>query len=213
MDIEDQELGPYEPVPDSLILAAIERAEHHGTADVWIVEIGHHLGFRHDSRTTHQLRERLERLRGGKVVIETTHNGREHWALTEEGRKQLARSRHAAALMDLPESPQHRRWREARLQAVLRIDGFHAAALEAISTAESRLGWSRLPNSTTLFELSERLQQTLWCLGSATYCLYEWPEPDDAHVDIDPNPGPPPGRRAISAWNHQDSPLKGDSSS
>jgi hypothetical protein len=33
------------------------------------------------------------------------------------------------------------------------------------------------------------------------HCLREWEEPDDAFADVDENPGPRPGRRAVSAWD------------
>jgi hypothetical protein len=47
MEAESQELGPYKPVSDVLILAAIERAACHGTEQVWVAVIGEHLGFQH----------------------------------------------------------------------------------------------------------------------------------------------------------------------
>lgn len=50
-------------------------------------------------------------------------------------------------------------------------------------------------------ELSERLRLSSWRLASATYCLTEWMEPEDERPDVDENPGPHPGRRAISAWD------------
>jgi hypothetical protein len=43
--IPRQELGPYEPVPDVLVLAAIERVITHSTDTAWIVGVAKHLGF------------------------------------------------------------------------------------------------------------------------------------------------------------------------
>jgi hypothetical protein len=52
MHTEDQELGPYKPAADALILAAIERAIRHGTETVWITTVGEHLGFEHTAHNT-----------------------------------------------------------------------------------------------------------------------------------------------------------------
>lgn len=46
MDAEGDDLKQYEPVPDALILAAVERAMRHGTPEVWIAGVVEHLGFR-----------------------------------------------------------------------------------------------------------------------------------------------------------------------
>jgi hypothetical protein len=52
---------------------------------------------------------------------------------------------------------------------------------EALALLDSR---SRV-RSDRWFELARRLRGACWSLGSATYCLYEWAEPDDARADID----------------------------
>jgi hypothetical protein len=39
--------------------------------------------------------------------------------------------------------------------------------------------------SDAWFALTERLQAACSQLGSATYCLSEWAEPDDASPDVD----------------------------
>lgn len=39
--------------------------------------------------------------------------------------------------------------------------------------------------SDVWFALAERLQSACWQLGSATYCLSEWAEPDDSRADAD----------------------------
>jgi hypothetical protein len=38
-------------------------------------------------------------------------------------------------------------------------------------------------------------------MGSATHCLYEWAEPDDATADIDDAPPTQTGRRDTSRWD------------
>lgn len=52
--------------------------------------------------------------------------------------------------------------------------------------------------SAEWFEVAERLRWTTWRVASAIHCLSEWMEPDDETPDVDEDPGPSPGRRAIS---------------
>jgi hypothetical protein len=40
-------------------------------------------------------------------------------------------------------------------------------------------------SSDAWFALARRFEKQCERLGSATYCLQEWPEPDDASADID----------------------------
>jgi hypothetical protein len=53
--------------------------------------------------------------------------------------------------------------------------------VEALALLDSRCR----VRSDRWFELARRLRGACWSLGSATYCLYEWAEPDDARADID----------------------------
>src|SRR5664279_2463756 len=58
----------------------------------------------------------------------------------------------------------------------------------ALTEAGAILGSS--PGSDAWFELAERLQRAARRLGSATYCLHEWMEPDDDRADIDDHVSP-----------------------
>jgi hypothetical protein len=49
------------------------------------------------------------------------------------------------------------------------------------------------------FKLAPRLENDCWRLASATYCLREWPEPDDARADVDE--GEFRGRRNVWQWD------------
>ncbi|HEX5853923.1 MAG TPA: hypothetical protein VFY36_12630, partial [Solirubrobacteraceae bacterium] len=40
-------------------------------------------------------------------------------------------------------------------------------------------------HSDAVFELGERLRQGCWRLASASYCLREWREPEDARADLE----------------------------
>lgn len=73
--------------------------------------------------------------------------------------------------------------------------------------------------SDTLFEAADRLEYVVQRLGSASYCLYEWPEPSDDRADIDREEDPADatidperlgavrarrrGRRNISRWTRE----------
>ena len=209
MQIESRELGSYEPVPDELILAAIERAARHGAEEVWIAVVGEHLGFAHTPHNTRRLRIRLEELRVKERCLERHDRyGREYWSLTATGESWLKALRHEGRLGELPESPQHREWRHAREAARRRGGDFRGLATDTVEEAQTALTSYVSPDAATWLRLSERLAAALWLLGSATYCLEEWAEPDDARADIDDDPGPAPGRRAITAWKAKEAMAK-----
>lgn len=210
MDAEGQELGPYKPVSDTLILAAIERAACHATAEVWVPVIGEHLGFERIARNTRRLRHQLEHLRicHGWVANRGRH-GREYWRLTAAGRRKLAKVRSAGDVSELPESPQHRTWRLAKAAAANQIKGIRELVYCAVEDAdEVMVAPQGTHGSARWFGLAERLRAAFWLAGSATYCLEEWAEPDDARPDTDADPGPPPGRRATSAWDEKEAMAK-----
>jgi hypothetical protein len=212
MDTEGDDLRQYEPAPDALILAAVDRAICHGTDPVWIPRVAEHLGFRHTPHNTRHVRRDLERLAVSRIrcVERSERHGRECWTLTAAGKTFLKRQREQGVVGELPESPQHREWRQSRAGAAMHMDEFRAlldAAMEAATDA--RLAHTS-PPSADWFELGQRLGAVFWLVGSATYCRDEWPEPDDARLDSDPDPGPPPGRRALGAWHDKKALAKGE---
>lgn len=209
MGTEDRELGPFKPAPDMLILAAIERAIRHGASDAWIVVVGEHLGFERTAHNTRRLRLQLENLRAKyKWVASRERYGREYWSLTLTGQRYLAAARKARQVGELPESPQHREWRHAQAEAGRRMEGFRALLYDALEDADPVASAFTPPNSAAWFALGQRLGAAFWLLGSAIYCLEEWPEPDDARLDSDENPGPAPGRRVTSAWDEKEAMAK-----
>lgn len=214
MDPENQELRPFEPVSDTLVLAAIERAQRHGPKDAWIIHVSAHLGFRHSAHTTRPLRDQLEELRVQHGWVESKElMGREYWQLTPAGEKHLARCHAEGRVGDLPDSPQHRTWRKARAAAAERIEGFKALLWSATAEAMSFEGVADPPPSAKWFELSERLAASFWLVGSALYCLNEWPEPSDDRPDLDttdPNLGQGPPRRAVDRWADQAARARGE---
>lgn len=200
--IAASELGPYTPVDDALILAAAERAALHEQDEaVFTSVLTNHLGFEAVPETNEHLWPRLEELRRAGLLTTAEHRGEPLWGLTAVGRERLAAEREEGRVAELPEAPQHRVWRHARVEAAVRIEGFKEELIEAIEAADRLINQYRPVMSEEWFEASKRLRWASWRLASATYCLTEWPEPDEAVPDVDENPGPRPGRRATSAWN------------
>jgi hypothetical protein len=183
----DGELGRFEPVSDGLVLAAFERAERHREREregVMLSDIAEHLGFVHGSWTTRRLRPQLDALIAEGSLARSRRHGVVVWALTEAGRGQLERMRRAGEVEELPEAPQHRAWRHARVIAGERIDAFRAEAREALDETAMLLD-AEDAHSDAWFGVAEHLQAACWRVGSATYCLREWREPDDSRPDVD----------------------------
>ncbi len=197
-----QELGPHTPVDDILILAAAERAVLHEQEETVLTSVlTNHLGFEAVPETNKHLWPRLEELRRAGLSTVTERRGEPFWGLTTVGRERLEAECEAGRVGELPEAPQHRAWRHARVEAAVRIEGFRDELTDAAQQAYDLLHQRQWVTSEEWFELSERLRWASWRLASATYCLTEWPEPDDALPDPDESPGPRPGRRTTSAWN------------
>ncbi len=164
-------------IPDLTVLAAIDRAERHRGrpgAPVWLVF--EHLGIPRRSR---RVRAQLQALVQDGAIEQRRAHGVDIWALAPSGRRRLQR----AGRVDLPESPQHCQWRNARTLAAQEIERFRASMRDAVTEASALL--SDTPGSDAWFELAERLQRAARRLGSATYCLQEWLEPEDDQADID----------------------------
>lgn len=195
------ELSPVSP-PEIIILAAVERAARHECSDeVATATVVEHLGFEPTQKTNRLLHLRLDGLRDTGSLTRAARDGGDRWALTSEGREELDRRYEAEEVGELPEAPQHRAWREARVAAAVRLEAFKEEMATLLEAATALLDQPHPPRSAEWFAMSERLSPAAWLVGSATHCLYEWVEPDDDHPDVDERPGPSPGRRAISAWD------------
>jgi hypothetical protein len=201
MNVAPHDLTPFEPVEDELILAAVDRAQRHRQAsEVWVGAVSEHLGFLPVGHTTRKLRDPLERLRIAGFLAHSERQMREQWSLTSAGQEELARLRAAGRVGDLPESPQHREWRLARVEARRRSNEFRGYLNRATEEADEMAAAARVFPSRRWFEVGERLRAAHWLVGAVTHCLEEWDEPDDARPDNDPEPNLAPGRRAISLW-------------
>ena len=175
-------------ISDELILACIDRAVRHRAADdagVSMWAITKHLGIGRRSVAARHVRLRLVALEEvGRLAISRPH-GVSVWVLTRNGRQRLRRARHAGNVPELPESPQHRHWRDAHALAAEEIERFRQTLGGTMDEAARMLGARPAVPSDAWFETSERLRWAAWRLGSASYCLYEWVEPEDKRADID----------------------------
>lgn len=211
------DLKPFAPVTDGLVLAAVDRAAcHESSREVWVFILAEHLGFEPTPKAVAALRPLLEDMRREGFLFRTESFGiepqsRECWSLTAEGEKELARKREEGGGIELPESPQHRAWRKARIASSVRIEEFRNEMNELWQeTGELLTKWDPVLSHRWL-DLAERLRDAGWRLGSAVHCLTEWCEPGDESRDIDEDPGPAPGRRSIAAWDSPDSEPGGQS--
>jgi hypothetical protein len=120
----------------------------------------------------------MEQLTAAGLLTRTRRHGVLVWAITPAGRRRLAQARRRGQIA-LPESPQHREWRYAREEAADRLQEFRQLLDGALAEASNLLE-TEAAESLSFVSLAGRLRQTCWQLGSAIYCLREWPEPDDA---------------------------------
>jgi len=194
-----------EPLPSAeLVLAAIDRAyRHRRNADipgVSMADIKAHLGLPHNGATTLRLRPVWQQLETERLIEKLRKGGSVRWRLTRKGRMRLASAKDAHGLYELPESPQHARWRTAHTAAGERITDFRHDLRELLGEATALLEAGGQPPSGEWYELGKRLTDACGRLGSATHCLHEWAEPYDATVDIDKPPYGQGGRREIHSW-------------
>jgi len=193
-------------IPDELVLAAIERAYRHTGRDAPEVPtwaIYEHLGFPTRSGPARRVYARLSVLQEAGWPQPARRVGIPMWVLTSAVRRRLQRARRAGKVPGLPESPQHRAWREARAAAAQEIERFRQELRDCLEQALLLLDVDPQADSDAWFQVGERLRLPCRRLGSAVHCLREWQEPDDAHADIDTDARPSyrVGRRSIRYWD------------
>jgi hypothetical protein len=165
------------PIPDAVILAAIERATLHEArlgAPIWTIL--EHLDL---PRRTRRVRPQMRALHASGALVTSRVRGVEVWSVTVAGRRLLLR----AGTVELPESPQHRKWRAARTLAEQEIGRFRSAMADLLAEASALLDGPEA--SDAWFEMADHLRRAAWRLGSATYCLCQGSEPSDEQADID----------------------------
>jgi hypothetical protein len=170
-------------VSDDLLLAGMDRAERHrrnSNSGVPMWDVKRHSGI---PKHAQGIRAQLEALVNVGLLEHHRRSSIDVWSLTTSARERLQRAQRSSTVLVLPESPQHEAWRNARALAEQELDGFRRVLKECLGEAEHLLATDAA--SDAWFGIAPRLRNACWRVGSATYCLREWVEPDDARADID----------------------------
>jgi hypothetical protein len=184
----DPHATPPKPPSDELLLAAVERAARHRATAIPAVPVWailDHLAIARRSGPARHVRAQLETLRAAGQLQRSRMHGIPTWELTDSGRARLRRAQRSSKPPTLPESPQHRAWRNARTAAQQEIERFRGELHQLVQNADQLLDASSPPPSDAWFELAESLRRACRRVGSASHCLYEWDEPSDARADLD----------------------------
>jgi hypothetical protein len=175
---------------DDILLTALRRAVVHDTrgrghVPIWVLL--EHLDVPRRSAGAGAARERLTKLEQRGWIERGAAHGVPMWTLSKTGLRRLRRAERAGASIALPESPQHKTWRQARALASQEIDRFATELQRACDEATALLqSESREAiRSDTWLELGARLARNSRLLASARHCLSEWPEPTEASADVD----------------------------
>jgi hypothetical protein len=126
-----------------------------------------------------RLRPQLQRLIEQRMLV----RGQGTWSLTDAGRRRLARARRRGEKIELPESPQHLRWRLSRERALEHLFGFREQLRQTLTRALALID-SEQQQAQEWGELSLLLRQQAALLGWALYCIHDWSEPQDEKADV-----------------------------
>jgi hypothetical protein len=186
------ELGPSGPVSEIEVLAALAQAELHATSwKPYLSDVAHHLGWRFSGQASRRLRPHLERLTSaGLVTTEGPPPHKPHaqrWATTPAGRRRLT----SAGPIYLPESPQHRRWRQDRDVAAWALAAVREDAWVVVEEVyELHSGRKeKLPTLSDdfVYGLVRRFEKAFGATGLALRMCKQWPEPSDLAADDAPD--------------------------
>jgi len=197
---------------EEIVLAAVERAVRQRAsgrpAPFWAIL--DHLAIPRRSRAARAVRGSLYGLVERDLIEREIEHGVPVWRPTAAGRRRAAR-----VCVTLPESPQHRSWREARTAAAAQIGPFAERLAASLLQATEMLAAMQRdhdegPDSDAWLLLSRRLDGDCRRLASAWHCLFEWPEPSERWPDIDAGQGDAEagsrmaalraGRRNVRLW-------------
>lgn len=192
---------PEQPPSEGLLLAAIDRAYRHRRRSenpgVRLASVKEHLGLGGGSASTRRLRPLWDGLHAAGLIELSEPRDQPLWRLTSVGVERLQAVRQSAEL-ELPESPQHRDWRDARSTASEQITSFRDELRAALADAADLLVIEPPTESDSWRQTGDRLQKACSHVGWAVYCLREWAEPDDSEADIASDPHQ--GRRHYRRW-------------
>lgn len=165
------------------MLAAIERAECHDQVEgVQWGRIPIHLGLEPKAATTVSLRPQVNTLIAEGAVMQSKRGGSKVWGLTDAGRARIATARKAGKLLELPEAPQHKAWRQARAKAAGEIEWLRDQLRSTLEQAQRSLDDDQADAAAWLAH-GERVRSRCRQLAVAYYCLHKWLDPDDMKPD------------------------------
>jgi hypothetical protein len=182
------ELRPFEPVSDAVILVALDRAERYEYPNAWSekgvywTRLVEHLGFVRGSWTTRRLRPQVQTLIDAGLIVRTCNAGRIRWGLTDAGAVAATQAR-LSGQVSLPDPPVRRQWQQARSEAAEQIEGIRARLGDGLRHALALLAEGG--DSPAWYATGDNLSRGCRRLGGAVFCLNDWEEPDDEHPDRD----------------------------
>jgi DNA (cytosine-5)-methyltransferase 1 len=124
-----------------------------------------HLDVPTRSGRARRVRVRLEALVEAGVLERCRRQGMEFWRFTPHGRQRLRDAYEAGRVPVLPESPQHRKWRDARVLAGQELERLCQELHHALGDTEGLLDANERAHSDAWFESTARLQRA--CNSSA----------------------------------------------
>jgi DNA-binding PadR family transcriptional regulator len=148
-------------------------------------DIANHLGWRYSGAATLRLRPLLERLVAADLLTTKEPPGHkkrsQKWTITPAGRRRLP----SADPVYLPESPQHRRWRQHRDVAAWAVEGVRADAARAMNEAYDLFTDKRADplRGADIYRVMRRFETAMKAFAMAIRMSDEWPEPSDECAD------------------------------
>lgn len=149
-----------------------------------------HLGLNWRTRVAREFRARLTALEDAGLVETGRRHGARVWELSELGHSTLDQIVAVEGMPVLPESPQHRAWRNVSRLGEQEMGRFKTDLGDAVLAAFFMLDCDPPVASDEWFVMGERMRQACRALGSALYCAREWAEPSDELADIDTHTEP-----------------------
>ena len=102
--------------------------------------------------------------------------------MTRKGRARLATARRAGVQLELPESPQHFKWRYERTNALAELAAHRAKVREAIKQATTLLKDDG-SSADAWIEFAEKVEERCLRFAYAKHCVDDWAEPDETRPD------------------------------
>jgi len=169
-----------QPLTADVVLAALARALHSGPivdGGVWLSEVSEHLGLSWHGATSRRLQPIMTQLVDRGLVRHS--NKGSIWALTDTGYRQAQR-----VTVLLPESPQHRLWRQACELATEHHPRMRQRFITAVKAACDLINAEEPAAPSSWIDCKHELEHACEALAQVAYILNR-AEPDDATPDLD----------------------------